>query len=59
MSCSMFMGRNAYRKNTLISHWKSQAHTKFEERKGEETQSSNLVGQIVECVRKMDSNLEE
>lgn len=44
MSCSMFMGRNAYRKNTLISHWKSQAHTKCEERKGEETQSSNLVG---------------
>lgn len=58
MSCSMSMGRNAYRKNTLISHWKSQAHTKCEERKGKETQS-NLIGQIVECVRKMDSNLEE
>lgn len=57
------MGRNAYKKNTLISYWKSQTHTKCaerkEERKGEETQSSNLVGQIVECVRRMDSNLEE
>lgn len=57
------MGRNAYRKNTLIFYWKSQAHTKCaerkEEKKGEDTQSSNLVGQIVECVRKMYSNLEE
>lgn len=57
------MGRHAYKKNTLISYWKSLAHTKCaerkEERKDEETQSSNLVGQIEECVRRMDSNLEE
>lgn len=55
MSCSMFMGRNAYRKKTLISHWKSQKHTKCEERKGEETQSSNLVGQIVEWTATLKS----
>lgn len=62
-SCSMFMGTNAFRKDTLASHWKSQAHIKCAEReavrKSEETQGSSFVGPIVECVRKMDSNLEE
>lgn len=29
------MGRNAYKKNTLISYWKSQTHTKCAERKEE------------------------
>lgn len=62
-SCSMFMGTNAFRKDTLASHWKSQAHIKCAEReavrKSEETQGSSFVGPIVDCVRKMDSNLEE
>lgn len=62
-SCSMFMGTNAFRKDTLVSHWKSQAHMKCAERealrKSEETQGSSLAGPIVECVRKMDSNFEE
>jgi hypothetical protein len=63
-SCSMFIGTNAFRKDTLSFHWKSQAHMKCAERqaiklKSGETQGSNLVGQIVDCVRNMDSSLED
>lgn len=56
-------GYKCVQKETLASHWKSQAHIKCAEReavrKSEETQGSSFVGPIVDCVRKMDSNLEE
>lgn len=63
-SCSMFLGTSTFRKDTLLFHWKSQSHTKCAERqsvklKSKTSKGSHLVGQIVECVKRMDNNLAE
>ena len=43
-SCSMFLGTNVFRIDTLMYHWKSKSHIKCAERQSVKLQSKNADG---------------
>ena len=62
---SMYLGTSAFRKDTLISHWKSVSHKWCEDKKKVETKSKSddstatSSGPLVEVVKKMEHGLQE
>ncbi|XP_033756125.1 uncharacterized protein LOC117338870 [Pecten maximus] len=62
-SSSMFIGTSSFRRDTLVSHWKSSSHQRCEERKKpqESSSSSSLAasGPIVDMARKMGEDVEK
>ncbi|VDI00488.1 Hypothetical predicted protein [Mytilus galloprovincialis] len=67
-NCSMFIGTSAFRKDTLIAHWKSNSHRKCEEKKKSDEMktieasgscSSSQSGPLLSCVRKMEKENED
>ena len=67
-NCSVFIGTSAFRKDTLIAHWKSNSHRKCEEKKKSDEMkkieasgscSSSQSGSLLSCVRKMEKENED